>query len=110
MVALAVQLAALSIDPLHGGNAGQGPISALCNCVELQPRNVVRVGAGRITNNLTDNRAAVGQFPVWTGIVATDGSAISNECRNRFAKLPDELGISAGFAFIDLRALGMNFQ
>jgi len=39
LVALAVQLAALSINPLHGGNSGQGPISALCNCLGFGSKN-----------------------------------------------------------------------
>ena len=51
---------------------------------------------------------AVGQLPIRTGIVPTDGLALEDQGGNRFAKLPDQLATAVGLAFIDLGAFGMD--
>src|SRR5580698_10594023 len=91
LVAGAVELAALGVDPLHGGDAGQDAAATRGGYLKLQPGDVVSRGARRVAGGLADHSAAVDVLPVRPGIVAADGLAVDQKGRDRFAEGPGEL-------------------
>src|SRR5262249_341098 len=99
--------AAARVDPLHRRDVRQQASAAMRRHLEFEPGNVV----GRLPRNVGgrfgDHGAAVGVLPGRPGIVAADGLAIEDERGDGLAEPPGEFAVIAGFAFVDLRPLGM---
>src|SRR3954467_3163674 len=107
LVAGAVEPSTRRVDPLHGRRRTENTVAAPGSHSELQPGNVVRDGAWGRADDLADHRAAVAVLPVRPGIMPADRLAVRKKRRDRLAKHPGECAVGAGFAFIDLRAFGM---
>src|ERR1700756_4335700 len=68
-VACALEHAADGIDPLHGGDVGELASALVGGDLELQPGDVVGIGAGRIGDRLAGDAAAVAEVPARSGAV-----------------------------------------
>src|SRR5262249_54575339 len=99
--------AAYRVDPLHRRHPGEQARAAMRGHLELEPGDVARRLAWGAGGGLADHCATVDVLPVRPRIVTADGLAIEQERRARLAERPGKLAVVAGFAFVDLRALGM---
>src|SRR5215470_10432095 len=108
LVAGTLELAALGVDSLNRGYAGERTGAARLHRFKFEPRDILRgraVGAG---DQLADNPAAVFMLPGWSGVMPSDGLAVLDQSRDRLTELPSELAAVTSLAIIDLCALGMH--
>ena len=100
------QHAALGIDPLHRGHARERAASPMSGHFKLEPRDVACGFARSVAGGFGGYRTAVDVLPVGSRIMTADGLALQQQRRDRLAERPGQLAVIAGFALIDLRALG----
>ena len=87
-IAGALEISALGVNSLHGGDIGKDTAAAMGGHVQLEPGNIVWRCARGVAGGLTGDRAAVAIFLVRSGVVPADILAVEQQRRDRFAEDP----------------------